>query len=245
MAKTKKISADGNPLVSVCTPTYNRRSFIPGLIHCFNAQSYPKEKIEWIIADDGTDPVEDLFNHIDQARYFRIEQKMSIGQKRNFMHSKANGDIIVYMDDDDYYPSDRVLHAVNTLRKNKNFLIAGSSIMHIYFKDLNKVFQFGPYWDNHATAATFAFKKALLEQTAYADEATVSEERFFLKDYSIPLTQLEPKKSILVFNHSANTYNRKQLLKDMAGNKIKETKLTPKHFIKDESLLNFYLDRVN
>jgi glycosyltransferase involved in cell wall biosynthesis len=243
-SKTKKISAEGNPLVSVCTPTFNRRSFIPGLINCFNAQSYPKAKMEWIIADDGTDPVGDLFNEVEQAKYFRLEEKMSIGQKRNFMHSKASGDIIVYMDDDDYYPPDRVLHAVNTLRTKKNFLIAGSSIMYIYFKDLDKIYQFGPYWANHATAATFAFKKELLDLTAYSDDAEVSEERFFLKDYSIPLVQLEPKKSILVFNHSANTYNRKNLLKDQAKNNIKETKFKPKNFIKDESLLNFYLDQV-
>ena len=28
----KKVSANGKPFVSVCTPTYNRRKFIPQLI---------------------------------------------------------------------------------------------------------------------------------------------------------------------------------------------------------------------
>ena len=32
------------------------------------------------------------------------------------MHSQARGEIIVYMDDDDFYPPDRVSHAVNRLR---------------------------------------------------------------------------------------------------------------------------------
>ena len=31
-AKNKKVSASGKPLVSICTPTYNRRIFIPTLI---------------------------------------------------------------------------------------------------------------------------------------------------------------------------------------------------------------------
>ena len=31
------------PFVSVCTPTYNRRLFIPQLIKCFKQQTYPKE----------------------------------------------------------------------------------------------------------------------------------------------------------------------------------------------------------
>ena len=46
--------------VSVVTPTYNRRMFIPTLIDIYKAQTYPKEKMEWIIIDDGTDKIEDM-----------------------------------------------------------------------------------------------------------------------------------------------------------------------------------------
>ena len=45
--KKKKVSANGKPFVSVCTPTYNRRLFIPNLIRCFQSQTYPKEIMEW------------------------------------------------------------------------------------------------------------------------------------------------------------------------------------------------------
>jgi cellulose synthase/poly-beta-1,6-N-acetylglucosamine synthase-like glycosyltransferase len=52
------------PFVSVCTPTFNRRPFISGMIKCFDHQTYPKSRIEWIIIDDGTDKIEDLVkNH--------------------------------------------------------------------------------------------------------------------------------------------------------------------------------------
>ena len=47
--KQKKVSAQGKPFVSVCTPTYNRRKFIPQLIECFKQQNYPKELMEWIV----------------------------------------------------------------------------------------------------------------------------------------------------------------------------------------------------
>ena len=33
--KKKVVSASGKPFVSVCTPTYNRRQFIPQLFKCF------------------------------------------------------------------------------------------------------------------------------------------------------------------------------------------------------------------
>ena len=62
--KSKTVSANGKPFVSVCTPTYNRRIFIPNLIRCFQAQTYPKELMEWIIIDDGEDSVEDLFKDV-------------------------------------------------------------------------------------------------------------------------------------------------------------------------------------
>ena len=34
------------PFVSVCTPTFNRRPFIPFTIKCFNNQDYPKDRRE-------------------------------------------------------------------------------------------------------------------------------------------------------------------------------------------------------
>ena len=127
-----------NPMVSVCTPTFNRRPFIHAMMQCFNHQTYPRDRMEWIIIDDGTDPIEDLVASHPCVQYFRLEEKISLGKKRNMMHEKARGEIIVYMDDDDYYPPDRVSHAVATLlnhRKRKTGIkLAGSSEMCIYFK---------------------------------------------------------------------------------------------------------------
>jgi len=242
MQKKKKKPGPGKPLVSVCTPTYNRRAFIPALIQCFEAQTYPRELLEWVVVDDGSDPVKDLFEGVEGVKYYSSEERMNLGFKRNFMHSKANGEILVYMDDDDYYPPDRVLHAVNKLRSKPNIMIAGSSKMHMYFKDYDKIYQFGPYGPNHATAGTFAFKKKLLKLTSYEDKATVAEERFFLKDFTIPMIQLEPKKTILVFAHSGNTFDKMRLLANAKAHKIRETKFSPSMFIKNKDLCEFYMN---
>ena len=48
------------PFVSVCTPTFNRRPFIENIIKCYKNQTYPKNRMEWIIIDDGTDPIQDI-----------------------------------------------------------------------------------------------------------------------------------------------------------------------------------------
>lgn len=239
----KKTSSVGKPFVTVCTPTYNRRNFIPALIKCFEHQTYPGELLQWVVVDDGSDPVGDLFEGVNGVEYYRSEERMSLGLKRNFMHSKASGEILVYMDDDDYYPPDRVLHAVQKLSSNPNILMAGSSIMHMYFKDLNKIYRFGPYGPNHATAATFAFKRELLNFTSYDDDALVSEERFFLKGYTIPMVQLESKRTILVFAHSQNTYDKRQLLVNPNARLVRETKFSPSVFIKNRELCEFYTNQ--
>jgi glycosyltransferase involved in cell wall biosynthesis len=240
--KEKENSNAKFPFVSVCTPTFNRRPFIPFMIKCFQNQTYPKDRIEWIIIDDGTDKIEDLVSHIPSVKYFKYDNKLTLGKKRNISHEKSSGDILVYMDDDDYYPSERISHAVETLQKNPLALCAGSSEMYIYFKHISKMYKFGPYGPNHATAASFAFRKELLNQTSFEESACLAEEKHFLKNYTIPFVQLEPRKSILVFSHNHNSFDKKQLLNQGANNPyINETNLIPGDFIREKDLLMFFM----
>jgi glycosyltransferase involved in cell wall biosynthesis len=229
------------PYVSVCTPTFNRRPFIETMIRCFDSQDYPKDKMEWIIIDDGTDPIEDLVITHECVKYFKYDEKLTLGKKRNIMHSKSKGDILVYMDDDDFYPPDRVSHAVERLVGNTKALCAGSSEMYIYFNDRQKMVQFGPYGAQHATAGTFAFKRKLLDDSKYNDDACLAEEREFLKNYTVPFVQLDPMKTILVFSHSHNTFDKRILLDNMPGNNcIKYSSKKVEDFIKDKWMINFF-----
>jgi len=244
------------PMVSVCTPTFNRRPFIAAMLQCFDHQTYPRDRMEWIIVDDGTDPIEDLVSQHPCVRYFKLADKISLGKKRNLMHEKAQGEIIVYMDDDDYYPPERVSHAVTTLldhRKRKTGIkLAGSSEMCIYFKGLGgsegQMVQFGPYGPNHATAATFAFWKNLLSSMnlAYEEEACLAEERAFLRGYTVPMAQLDPMKVILVFSHEHNTFDKRMLLKNMGRDpNMRVSAKTVSDFIKEPALLRFYMEDID
>jgi glycosyltransferase involved in cell wall biosynthesis len=244
MGKNKKDKIK-YPLVTICTPTFNRRPFIPSMIKCFEIQNYPKDKIEWIIIDDGTDKIGDLVTHIPQVKYLGYEEKMTLGKKRNIGNQNAKGDIIIYMDDDDYYPPDRISHAVETLNKNPKALCAGSSAMFIYFKHINKMYRFGPYSPTHATAATFAFRKELLNKTSFNEKSSVAEEKHFLKDYTIPFVQLDPKKSILVFSHSHNSFDKKELLQTLPSPFITEVDVTPADIVKETEILHFFMDEID
>ena len=245
-----------HPKVSICTPTFNRRPFIPYIIKCVEHQTYPKDKIEWIIIDDGTDKVEDLFlplmdspdqvkNQKYSVKYFKYDTKMTLGRKRNLAHEKCTGDIILYMDDDDYYPPERISHAVETLQNNPKALCAGSSAMYIYFKHISKMYKFGPYGPNHATAATFAFRKELLNQTGYDNDACLAEEKFFLKNYTISFVQLEPLKSILVFSHNHNSFDKKLLLNDAPNQYVNQSNVKVDEFIKEKDIMKFFMNDID
>lgn len=229
------------PFVSVCTPTFNRRPFISAMISCFNHQDYPQDRMEWIIIDDGTDPIEDLIASHPRVKYFKYDTKMTLGKKRNLLHEKSRGEILVYMDDDDYYPPQRVSHAVHMLTTRPDALCAGSSEIYIYFKHIGQMKRFGPYGPNHATAGTFAFKRKLLKHHRYNDDACLAEERAFLKDYTVPFVQLDPMKVILVFSHEHNTFDKRKLLVNANPDVVRDSPKKVMDFIKDAALRRFYM----
>ena len=236
--------------VSVVTPTYNRRKFIPILIEIYRNQTYPKEKMEWIIIDDGKDCVEDLFKEasktIPNIRYIYLDEKVRIGAKRNLLNKEVKGSIIVAMDDDDYYPPDRVSTVVDAFKKYPRVDLAGSSEMNMYYLDDNKIYTLGPFYPNHATNGTMAWRKRYSDIHAYDEFVTFAEEVSFLENYKNQMIQLDPKKTILVICHKDNTVDKHELreghLSDprIMKQKMRESKYQLNDFIKEPMILNFY-----
>ena len=231
------------PFVSVLTPTYNRRKFIPHLITCFKHQEYPQERMEWIILDDGTDKVGDLFaaSGLKNVRYFSEDIKLNIGAKRNKLNVLAKGDIIVCMDDDDYYPPERVSHVVNRLAANPKYDICGSSELFMFYSDNKKIYKIGPYMANHATNGTMAYRRRYFDTHKYDETVTHAEETSFLNRYSEPLHQLDPFKVMLVMSHSENTFDKKKL-REQNNPMFKLTGMKIKQFVKDKTLRDFFSD---
>jgi glycosyltransferase involved in cell wall biosynthesis len=231
------------PFVSVLTPTYNRRKFIPAAIAMYKAQTYPKDRMEWIIIDDGTDKVGDLFAQasktIPNIRYISLSEKLLIGQKRNMLNDNAKGDIMIAMDDDDYYPPERVAHVVMRFTQQPTVQLAGSSEMYLYFRTDGKIIKAGPYNPNHCTNGTMAYRRAYMLTHRYDEKQTHAEEKSFLDDYKNPMIQLDPFKTILVMCHSDNTFD-KNGLRDANNPMLKDTALTLKTFVKEKALRDFF-----
>ena len=226
--------------VSVVTPTYNRRRFIPYLIKCYQNQIYPKEHMEWIIYDDGSDPVGDLFKDLSlpNIRYIYNEMKQKIGYKRNRLNELARGHIVVAMDDDDYYPPERVHHVVQVLSANPRYMLAGSSEMYMYYSDIKTIYKVGPYGFNHATNNTMAWTGIYGKTHKYDETVTHAEESSFLEDYRNPMIQLNPYKVALFISHSKNTVDKIGTREE--GDHDKKTDLKIEDFIKEKYLRDFY-----
>lgn len=234
--KFKKTSSF--PLVSILTPTYNRRAFIPWSRKCLEQQDYPLSRIEWIILDDGSDPIEDLVSDMECVKYHRYEEKMNIGKKRNLANKLATGEYIVAWDDDDFYPPTRISHSVTTLIKNPKATIAGASECYMWYSDIKTVYKVGPYSGNHGTNGTMAYTKGYKDRHIYDEFVLNAEEGSFTGGFTETMVQLDPKHVILVMSHSHNTFDKRAL---RGGNKlIQPTTQKIDDWIKNEEIRHFY-----
>jgi glycosyltransferase involved in cell wall biosynthesis len=81
-----------------------------------------------------------------------------LGGLRNLGNSMCTCDIIVCLDDDDYYPPERVQSAVETLNSSK-CLICGVSDVYLYDFFMDRLFKFKGFMEFHSTNNCMAYKK--------------------------------------------------------------------------------------
>lgn len=201
------------PFVSLCTITNNRQHLLPRLMDCIQTQDYPSQRMEWVIYDDSRSSLDcRLLNNESgiNLNYHWSNTKVSLGTKRNKSHQLCQGDIIVILDDDDFYPSTRVSHAIETLTKTDK-LVAGCSSTLILYLDIGELWINGPYGQGFSLANSMAFKKEVLNTTQCDPESTINEEQSFLKNYTLPMAQLDPTKTIVCISHGLNTANSASL----------------------------------
>ena len=75
LKKDLEIYEDELPIVSIITPTYNKRKFFKLSIRNFQKADYPQDKIEWIIIDDGEEEIKDLIPIQDNIKYIKLSQE--------------------------------------------------------------------------------------------------------------------------------------------------------------------------
>lgn len=206
--------AESLPFVSVVTPTWNRRSFLPYLLYMFQYQDYPAERRELVILDDSETSNADLIDGMkkyatspQQIRYYHLPQRLTIGEKRNRLNALANGEYIICMDDDDYYPADKLTYTISEMQRHRA-TFAGCDSIPIWYSHIDRIYRSHAFGPKHALNGTFAYHRSHLKRHRYDDGAWLAEEGSFLNDFSTPVLQLAPERSILCISHNANTFDK-------------------------------------
>ena len=200
------------PTVSIITPTFQRKKFFPLAIRNFQKMDYPADKVEWIIVEDGAqdDTVQDLLPIQDNIRYFNLPDNLSIGEKRNYAVSKANNEIIVCMDDDDYYQPGSVKYRVACLEHLQKDVVACTSMGIL---DINKIISnmsvssFIQEYYTRSYESSMAFRKSFWENNKFTDD-NVHEGRGLLEGNLDKYEEIPYHPIMISLKHYTNTNSR-------------------------------------
>lgn len=118
------------PSLSVIIPTYNRASLLRKCLESFERQEIPKEKFEVIVVDDGSsDETQSILNqHYPFALRPIFAEHGGAAKARNRGIGEAQGDIIVFTDDD-CFPEPNFLRLHWEAHQKKNNLIVRGPVV--------------------------------------------------------------------------------------------------------------------
>lgn len=137
------LSNDDLPNLSIITPCYRRRHFLPLMICNLINFDYPKEKLTWVLYQDGdTDMFESKGHreHIEKRLHpiqliykYDPDNRKTIGEKRNYCIKKmSKNKFVAMMDSDDIYLPTYPRYAVSTLKLNKMGIVGSQSMLFTY-----------------------------------------------------------------------------------------------------------------
>jgi glycosyltransferase involved in cell wall biosynthesis len=148
-----------------------------------------KDIVEWIIVE-GSPTLEEancnkvLINELalnSKINIKYIEQdniNNKIGYLRNKGNKLATGDIIIKMDDDDYYFPSYINYCVDKLTKSDK-LVAGTSVIYIHDIMIGKTFK------SKLGTNIFAYKKEFLKEHSYDENSENNEDDTLIKNIDV------------------------------------------------------------
>ena len=206
--------------VSIVTITqYSRFNSLQILHQIIQLQDYQNIK-EWIIVEGSPCPqlrsqnIANINNLINEnlknplkIRLIVPTEIIPLSDLRNLGNDHCTGDVVVCMDDDDYYPAGCVSNIVDKFQRYDR-LIAGCSAVYLYDFFADKLYKFKGFHNNHTTNNCMAYRKQYLENHRYKAGLSHAEEYAFTNGFTEPMIQLNPEKSIVVSLHDANTVDK-------------------------------------
>ena len=197
---------DNLPAVTIVTPTYERRKLFYMALRNFSEFDYPKHKLEWVILDDSKESMEDIIPRDKRINYIHIPNvHYSIAKKRNLGADFATNDIILHMDDDDYYPPESILARVKILLKykDKGIKCVGCSEIGVY-NILNKNSVLASDGDTSLSEASMGYFKDFWKERPFNEEEDTGEYRGFVFGRFEEIMDIPYAFVLIAFTHKTN-----------------------------------------
>ncbi len=214
--KLKNISDEDLPYVSILTPTKNRRKIFKMAVHCFLKFDYPKEKLEWIIVDDSDDgtTLKGVLPRDKRIKYVRkkTNRKIPISEKRNMCMKYASHDILVNMDDDDYYMPHSIKSRVKLLLTYPHINIVGCKAICCYDTIVKKFYLAGS--NKTLSEASMCFTRDFWKRKPFNEKLELGEGTLFLRGRKEECFGIPYNFVFFVLNHKGNITDKIRVVRD-------------------------------
>lgn len=209
------------PNISILVPTYNRTKFLPLLIHNLKSQTYPHNKLEVCIYDDGTEPFTDntaglqLDIYPIKLVYHRDKVKKSIGEKRNYLVKKlSRNKFLCFMDDDDIYSPVYVEYSFKCLKDNKAGLVGSSSMLFTYPEKDYVLTGIKCPKKHQIHEATMLFTRRYFGSMGGFEKSSQGEGVKFIQDRDRDVFNTDINNVMVCVAHDGNTIDKEQFNKE-------------------------------
>lgn len=193
--------AQNAPLLSIIIPTYNRREMLKEAINSILMQTYKNYEI--IIIDDcSTDGTEQMLNHafgeLKEIKYTKVPNSKDAGKNRNIGYNLAQGEYIIFLDDDDFYTDKNFfMKAMNKHQEfnDLSFVCGNSLVFHTNSKEFqismlninglleskNYMQNFGIAFEKPKSTFTTVFNKNLLDKADFKNMMMMNDTPIYLR----------------------------------------------------------------
>lgn len=201
------------PDISIVTITKDRRVFMPLAKYSYMIQSYPENKLEWVIVDDGDDAIDDTLIGVPNVVYVRCPKGMSISDKRNLGVDKCMYELVAFMDDDDVYPNNSILQRAAMMMKEPSKECAFCTTIPCY--DIVKYSSFMNVppmtlpMSQRVSEASMIFTKKFWNERKFENSVNIAEADTFIRGREDMCREISPQEVIVSLVHPLNTSARR------------------------------------
>lgn len=193
-------------IVSAIMPTRGRRDMAARALETWRFQDWPEKEL--VIVDDRDAP--SFPEGIEEPRivYRVLDERLTVGAKRNLACSLASGEVIVHWDDDDFSAPVRIRDQVERMIAADK---AVSGYNSMYFTD-GKNWWIYPGSPQFALGTSLCFKKSWFGTHKFRDLQVGQDEDFgHHAAVARQLVSVDAGRMMVASNHSKNTSPRETL----------------------------------